>query len=575
MSESGKTPMSNGVPRRHFLQAGLAAVGALMVAPNSRGAWSLPRSSRHIPPWIPLSKTRPILAIPPNGLTISVGGLPFAPTWFGDSFDAGYLPFHNPESPTTWAQADEHIDVAIIGGGLSGLASAYAMRERDFALFDLRPRFGGNAMGEKWKQLPYSLGSAYFMVPDEGDELDTLYTELGVYRLAEVDEGSGFRFEYGGKLLDDICKDCTPAELAALQQYRTTVEHFANIKYPEIPWTDPAMRDFIRSLDTQTFHGAVDECCGQATPPLLAKALQAYCYSSFGVGWDELSAAAGWNFVAAEEFGRIVLPGGNAGFATLLWKELARLPHRSNGRPRLRAQCIVTNIKMLKEGVLLAWRDPSGTTHTIAAKSVVYAGSKHILKHMLPDLATLDPEKFEAVHQVPTVAYLVVNVLLKERVHEQFYDLFAIHDDQFPMDEEAFELDRRITDAVNGTFALATPHPHGDILTLYWPLPWHTARFSIIADETLQTYAEIAAPQIKRMLDIVGVSSQDVASIRMTRWGHAMPYARPGAYSGDLCDILRRPISDRLWFANQDNWLLPAVETCLSEASWVAQNMPG
>ncbi len=567
-------PDPSAVPRRAFLRTGFAAVGAFMVAPLHHRHWFMPQDFSRRPLWTPLPQSCPILAIAPNAPTISVGGLPFAPTWFGDTFDAGGLPFHNPESPTSWAQLDEHLDVAIIGGGLSGLATAYSMRDRDFALFDLRPRFGGNAMGESWNRLPYSLGSAYFMVPDEGDELDTLYSDLGVYPLAEIDTGTGFRFEYGGKILDNICANCTPAEIAALQKYRATVEYYANRAYPDIPWTDRATKELVRSLDTQSFHGAVDVACGGTTPPLLAKALQAYCYSSFGVGWDELSAAAGWNFVAAEEFGRIVLPGGNAGLATLFWKDLGSVPIRSNGRPRLRANCIVTNIRMEKEGVSLAWRDRTGATHTLGAKHVVYTGSKHILKHMMPELAQLDPEKFEATHQVPTVAYLVVNVLLTRRVHEQFYDLFAIHDDQFPMNDEAFELDRRITDAVNGTFAVATPHPHGDILTLYWPLPWHTARFTIVYDENHRAYAELAAPQIKRLLEVLGVGDSDVSSIRMTRWGHAMPYARPGAYTGDLCEILRRPISDRVWFANQDNWLLPAVETCLTEARWVADNMP-
>ncbi len=229
---------------------------------------------------------------------------------------------------------------------------------------------------------------------------------------------------------------------------------------------------------------------------------------------------------------------------------------------------------MEAQGVSLAWRDLTGKTHTLGAKQVVYAGSKHILKHMMPELSTLDPEKYEATNQVLSVPYLVVNVLLTRRVHEKYYDIFAIHDEQFPMSANDFEQDRRITDAVNGTFAVATSHPNGDILTLYWPLPWHTARFSIISDESVLTYAALAAPQIKRLLEVLSVTDSDVASIRMTRWGHAMPYARPGTYSGDLCDVLRRPMNDRIWFANQDNWLLPAVETCLQEAMWVAKNMP-
>ena len=566
--------MTAPVQRRDFLRTGFAAVGAIMLAPSNRRLWNLPGGVGNHPQWIPVPQSCPILPIPSVTATTMIDGLPFAPTWFGDSFASGGLPFHVPESPPQWAQLDEHCAVAIIGGGLSGLATAHALRDKDWMLFDLRTRFGGNSMGESWNRLPYSQGSAYFMVPDKGSEFDRLYDSLGVYATAQVDTGSGFRFEFAGQLFDDICKDCTQEEVAALQRYGAAVADYANNNYPDIPWTDDTTRQLVRQLDTQTFHESVDATCGGITPPMLARALEAYCFSSFGVGWDELSAAAGWNFIAAEESGRLVMPGGNAGLATLFWKELAGIPWKSAQSPRLRAGCIVTNIRMEARGVSIAWRDLAGKTHTLGAKQVVYAGSKHILPHMMPELSTLDPEKFEAIPQVHTVAYLVVNVLLTQRVHEKFYDIFAIHDDQFPMGDAAFESDRRITDAVNGTFAIASPHISGDVLTLYWPLPWHTARFTIVYDQSLQTYATLAAPQIRRLLKLLGVTDSDVASIRMTRWGHAMPYARPGTYFGDLCDVLRRPMNERIWFANQDNWLLPAVETCLSEASWVAKNMP-
>ena len=567
-------PLRENVPRREFLRTGFAAVGAFMLAASPRRVFPSFDDLAARAPWTPLHASCPIRKIPANTLTVAIDGLPFAPTWFGDNFPSGGFPFHSPEDPPSWAQLDERVDVAIVGGGLSGLATAYNMRGRDWVLFDLRDRFGGNAMGEQWNRMPYSLGSAYFMVPDKESELDLLYRDLGVYELARIDAGDGFRVEYADVLLSDLCQDCTPDEIAAMKLYRAAVTDYANNNYPEIPWSDPDMQAFVQLLDTQSFHMSVDTACGGVTPPLLAKALQAYCYSSFGVGWDELSAAAGWNFVAAEEFGRLVLPGGNAGLATLYWKELASVAPRSNGRDRLRAGCLATNVRLEKEGVSLSWRDATGRVRTLGAKHLVYAGSKHIFRHMMPELATIDPEKYEALHQTPTVPYVVVNVLLNRNVPERFYDIFSIHDAQFPMYDESFETDRRITDVLDGTFAIATPHPSADVLTMYWPLPWHTARFTIIQPESFGEYAALAAPQIRRLLTLVGVTASDVAQIRMARWGHAMPYARPGAYAGNLCETLRRPVADRIWFANQDNWLLPAVETCLAEAAWVAANVP-
>ena len=45
-----------------------------------------------------------------------------------------------------------------------------------------------------------------------------------------------------------------------------------------------------------------------------------------------------------------------------------------------------------------------------------------------------------------------------------------------------------------------------------------------------------------------------------------MPYARPGQIADGIAERVRSPIDDRIWFVGQDNWLLPAVETCLEEA---------
>lgn len=565
--------MSRSIPRRLFLGAGLAAVGGFLTAPSLARAFDPPLFLRRRPSWITPTASAPIRAIAGMPAPLVVDGLPFHPAWLGDNFGDSYLPFHTPEAPPTWSQVDERVDVAIIGGGLAGLACARELRGRDWVVMDLRERFGGNAIGESWNHLPYSLGSAYFMMPDKGSDLDRLYQSLGVYELARIDDGTGFRVEYGGQILDDLCKGCTADELAALARYRAAVTHYAEIEYPEIPWTSDASRRLVRTLDAMTLHESIALTCKTPMPGLLAKSLQAYCYSSFGVGWDELSAAAGWNFVAAEEYGRIVLPGGNAGLATLLWNDLMREGPLRSDADRLRAGCIATSVKVEREGVAIAWRGTDGVSRTLGARHVIYAGSKHILRHMMPDLPTIDPAKLEATQRVHTVPYIVANVLVTRRVREEFYDIFAVHDEAFPMNDESFEQDRRITDALDGAFAVATPHMHGDVLTLYWPLPWHTARFTIINEGALAEYASRAAPQIHRLLALVGLAPSDVASIRMARWGHAMPWAPPGSYADELCYQLRAPVQDRVWFANQDNWLLPAVETCLTEAAWVAKQL--
>ncbi len=90
--------------------------------------------------------------------------------------------------------------------------------------------------------------------------------------------------------------------------------------------------------------------------------------------------------------------------------------------------------------------------------------------------------------------------------------------------------------------------------------------FTIVGESDWQAYAELGASQIRRGLETIGMSAADIAQVRLTRWGHAMPFAQPGQIADGLAETVRRPIAERIWFVNQDNWLLPAVETCLEEA---------
>jgi hypothetical protein len=87
----------------------------------------------------------------------------------------------------------------------------------------------------------------------------------------------------------------------------------------------------------------------------------------------------------------------------------------------------------------------------------------------------------------------------------------------------------------------------------------------LLASGPWQRYTERLAPQIHEILALFDVPASAVQQIRMTRWGHAMPIARP-SFIADYAENVRRPIAERIWFIEQDNWSLPAVENCLLDA---------
>ena len=82
-------------------------------------------------------------------------------------------------------KASKEYDVVIIGGGASGLCSAYRLRDTNFLLLEKEPRLGGNAISEQWNGRWYSTGAAY----GEGEELANLCVEIGmqIHRIHSID----------------------------------------------------------------------------------------------------------------------------------------------------------------------------------------------------------------------------------------------------------------------------------------------------------------------------------------------------------------------------------------------------
>jgi hypothetical protein len=552
--------------RRETLGAGVSALAMGMLG---RSALAKPPGCPNTGsfPWITSAPIRALWNLPDS---IMVDGFPFAPWWTGDSWANDFMPFHHAENVFPGGSPPpptESVDVAIIGGGLSGLTSAYLLREHNFVLFDLRATFGGACTGEAWGGVPYSLGSAYFITPDEGTFLDRLYRGLGVdrlYRLSSGEDPVGFQSQIVHNLFR---RHSTPAiEREAYQRYSRMVDVYAE-QYPDIPLDAAGDTAWIRQLDTMTFKQHVEQTIGMQAPPLLASMIQGYFYSSFGAGWEEISAASGWNFVAAEEFGRWVLPGGNAGLAQALFAKLALRETAPGACPgqRLRAGCRVADVRLAKGGAQVTYRDAHGAFRSLMARKVVMACSKHIAKYMIHDLETLAPGRFEDYSSIPYCCYMVMNVLLTRPIRQNFYDLFLLYDGQYPRDGNEAEQWSRVVDALNGAYAV--PHGPNSVLTLYWPLPYALARVQELNDEAWLRNATSLAPRLREILALLNLRERDVRQIRMTRWGHAFPIAERGLIADGVLERVRQPIDDRIYFVNQDNWALPAVETCLLEAA--------
>lgn len=510
---------------------------------------------------------RPLGDLP---VPVFIGGLPFAPGWSGDWFDRDAMPFHHIENQYPGGvppAASERVGVAIVGGGLAGLSAGVLLREHKPVLFELHERFGGVSMGEGWQGTSYSLGGAYFITPDPGTFLHRFYRGLGLSPSVRVSPPSDDRYEVRGRIEPEFWSgSAVPAhERPAFERYAALVRYYMD-RYPDIPLDPGANNGWIRELDRVSLKQDVEARLGVPVPDLLMSAIQGYCYSSFGAGWEEVSAASGWNFVAAEEFGRWVLPGGNAGLAQAMYERLLPLEAPTPaGCParRLRAGCRVVEVRVRRDSALVVYKDGGGEFRSLEARCVVMACPKHVCRYILPQLAE-EPARLDDLHRVRTTAYLVANVLLSAPIGPDFYDLFMLHEGGFPQGSGVEEFARAI-DVIRGDFARRGPRSSG-VLTFYWPLPFPSGRSGILGPEAHRAVALRLAPELDLALSLVGLDRSVVRQVRLSRWGHAMPVAEPGLIAEGVCERIRAPFRERVFFVNQDNWALPAVETCLLEA---------
>jgi len=501
-------------------------------------------------------------------------------SWFeGDDFRDD-IPFHSQQNNfpnDTPPTPSEEVDVVVIGGGISGLASAYSLREYNPVVFELHDRFGGNAQGGTINGAEFTLGSAYFITPDPGTPLDTFYRELGLDKVVRTDNQPS-PTEINGEINDNIWAGMgVPKEdIPAYEAYRNLVIDMTE-NYPDVPFNQAWMLE----LDQMSLRAHIEQEIGMEVPAPLAAAVQAYCYSSFSAGWEEISATLGWNFLAAEEFGRWVLPGGNAWMADQLWNRIYDLDRTDKKHaPHLRPDRRVVDLRVQDDGrALVTWIEPDGSYKSLLAKETVVACPKNIARQMIHNLEADEPERYNAM-RLNRRAYLVANVVLNRPIPADFYDIFLLENpEEFPMSDGQASNFWRYTDVLHGSF---TPGPNANslptrpnVLTLYWPLPYDSARFSLILNDPMGTYGQALTAKLRSTLDLVGLDESSVDEIRFARWGHAMPMARVGFLSDGIPAIIRAPYRESVHFVNQDNWALPAIENSVLDAFEVADTIRG
>lgn len=451
--------------------------------------------------------------------------------------------------------------VAVVGGGMSGLLSAYALRDQSPILFEQAPAFGGNSKGEEYRGSAFSIGAAYIGVPEEGGEIEKLFAEIGIAKSYRRENPEEVEVSFSG--LKKIWRGETdPARREAIAKVTAELSRIYREAYPEIPWTkdgDLTQEEF-RALDNQTAKIWLEKKFPDLHPHV-EEFFQIYCWSSFGGSLDELSAAQFLNFICAETEGVIAFPGGNAAIGVALHQSLMKKLPAEN----LKSYSMVLEVKNVADGVEILYEDNTGKIRLLKAKAVVMAAPKYVARYIVKGL---DSDRDDTWKELLYRAYAVCNVLLKTKVSAPAFDVFSLEGKVPASPTFGSRTDRPWADFV---FAGWADRGEGQsVLTLYKPYPFEGARSLVSSEVAHKRIQEEIEKEFPKTLASLGLPADSIEGIRVTRWGHSLPLAQPGMLTGSTFEFISAP-HGRIAFANQDNYMSPAFESCFTAAQEAAK----
>lgn len=457
--------------------------------------------------------------------------------------------------------------VVIVGGGMSGLISAYNLRDLNPLLLEQDVFFGGNSKGENYEQSLFSIGAAYITIPDENSPIEMMLKELNLLNEFKKEEDEDVQISFQQKLMKNFWQGASDPDNA--QEFIKVEQELRRIydeAFPDVPWNlDSAIPEAeFNQLDSISFEVWLKETFDNVHPHIM-EYFQLYCWSSFNASINELSAAQALNFVASEVDGILTLPGGNAAIAQRLFEKI----QSSCSNNSLRAGAMVLNIEAKKENVVwITYEGQDQVIKTIEADFCIVASPKFVAKHIVKNIPS---DQARIMDNMNYRGYLVCNAIYEGPLTSPGFDVYCM-DGTMPIDPSAMKPPKRaFSDVCFGTWATEDKSPYG-VMTIYKSLPYDGARQFLFNPGAHDKHKNLILGELPNFAKTCGVDHSKLKGVRMTRWGHSIPVASTNLIASGQLALMNKPIQNSIYFANQDNWANPAFE-CAFEVAAIATNL--
>ncbi len=403
-------------------------------------------------------------------------------------------------------------EVVIVGGGPSGLCSAYRLRQTNFLLLEKEPRLGGNAISEQWNGQWYSTGAAY----GGDEELEKLCIEIGmeIHRIQSVDAAI---------INDQLVPEFWAGGLWKSPYPESVKKNFAKFQ-ADMKALDTGKN--AEKLDAMTFAELL-----KPYGPELKLWFDNFGPNNWGADTENTSALIGAetvNWGGGVEPGRFTWPGGLGRISLTLEAAVEKA-----GAGRIRKNATVIQVDTLGRRLQATYVD-RGELVTAAAKAVIVACPKFIGKRIVKGLP---PEQFQAMNAMRYAPYLVVNVCSREVIYNGSYDT------NIPAPSPI--VDFNVADWVEQRDNREVKRPV--VLTCYVPRP-ESDRIHILSDDYVLSFGE-------RVVGLLNTwfpgAREKVEEVRIYRRGHPMFLAAPGVLTR-LAPKIRQPFGN-IFMAHSDS----------------------
>ncbi len=403
-------------------------------------------------------------------------------------------------------------EVAIVGGGPSGLMAAYRLRHLNLILLEKEPRLGGNAISEQWRGQWYSTGAAY----QEDDGVAALCRELGmqIYPIRSVDAAIINNILVPEFWVEGLWK--SPYPDGVKKNFAQFVKDMKALN----------LEKHAEKLDTMTFAELL-----KPYGPEVKAWFDNFGPNNWGADSENTSALVGADSV---RWGGGVLPNrftwpGGLGRISLALEE--SLQKAMPGRLRKGATVLQVEAKGGKVQVNYSEND---ALKTVSAKAVVMACQKFITKKIVKGL---DQAHMAAMDEMRYQPYLVVNVCSSQVIYNGSFDT--------NIPAPSVIVDFNVADWVINRDNKEVHRPA--VLTCYVPRP-EVERSRILRDDYCIGFGQKVVDQLE--IWFPGAKAK-IEEVRIYRRGHPMYVSAPGVMTR-IAPQLRRPMGN-IFFGHSDS----------------------